>query len=144
MSNQVPPYGQPPQQPPYGQPPQPPQQGYAPQGYAQQPVPPAAPAAKPAKWWGGYVSFAMLALGLLLGVATGIAAFMSESLGVSMSYVAIGPFAFGVVGTIAALVTKKNPNQKIAIGAPLGCGCLSWIFAAAMLFVFMVAIFPSL
>jgi hypothetical protein len=135
MNNQVPPYGQPPQQP---------QQGYAPQGYAQQPLPPAAPPAKPATWWGGYVSFAMLALGLLLGVATGIAAAMSESLGVSMSYLAVGPFAFGVVGTIVALVTKKNPNQKVAVGAPIGCGCLSWIFAAAMLFFFMVAIFPSL
>jgi hypothetical protein len=86
----------------------------------------------------------MLALSLVLGIATGIGAYMSESLGVSMSYLAIGPFAFGVVGTIVALVTKKNPNQKIAVGAPIGCGCLSWIFAAALLFVFMVAIFPSL
>ena len=87
---------------------------------------------------------AVLALSFVLLIATGIAAAMSESLGVSMSYLAVGPFAFGVVGTIVALVTKKNPNQKVAVGAPIGCGCLSWIFAAAMLFVFMVAIFPSL
>lgn len=90
------------------------------------------------------MSLGVLALSFLLLIATGVAAAMSESLGVSMSYIAVGPFAFGVVGTIVALVTKKNPNQKVAIGAPIGCGCLSWIVAAAMLFVFMVAIFPSL
>lgn len=90
------------------------------------------------------MSLAVLALSLLLGVATVGAAVMSESMGVTMSYVAVGPFAFGVVGTIVALVTKKNPNQKVAVGAPIGCGCLSWIGAAAMLFLFMVAIFPSL
>ena len=144
MSNQVPPFGQPPQQPPYGQPQQQPSYGQPPQGYAPQQAAPAAAPAKPARWWGGYVSLGVLALSLLLGVATGIAAYMSESLGVSMSYVAVGPFAFGLVGTIVALVTKKNPNQKIAVGAPIGCGCLSWIFAAGLLFVFMVAIFPSL
>ncbi len=144
---QQPAFGQQPQQPQpaFGQPPQPPQQppyGQPPQGYPPQ-TPPAA-TAKPAKWWGGYVSLAMLALSLLLGVLTGVAAMSSEELGVTMSYVAIGPFAFGVVGTIVALITKKNPNQKVAVGAPLGCGCLSWIVAAALLFVFMVAIFPSL
>ena len=141
MSNQMPPYGQPPQ--PYGQSPygQPPQQPYgSSQGFPQAPPVPT----KPARWWGGYVSLGMLALSFMLGIGTGIAAAMSESLGVSMSYLAVGPFAFGVIGTIVALVTKKNPNQKVAVGAPIGCGCLSWIVAVAMLFVFMVAIFPSL
>ena len=90
------------------------------------------------------MSLGMLVISLLLGVGTGIAAFMSEELGVTMSYVAIGPFAFGVAGTIVAIVTKKNANQKVAVGAPIGCGCLAWIVATMLLVVFMVAIFPSL
>ena len=90
------------------------------------------------------MSFAMLAISILLGIGTGVAAYMSEDLGVTMSYVAIGPFAFGVAGTIVALVTRKNANQKIAVGAPIGCGCLAWIVAVLLLVVFMVAIFPSL
>ena len=90
------------------------------------------------------MSLAILAISLLLGVGTGVGAYMSESLGVTMSYVAVGPFAFGVVGTIVALATKKNANQKIAVGAPIGCGCLAWVVAVLLLVVFMVAIFPSL
>jgi hypothetical protein len=130
MSNAYPPYGQQPAQVP---------------GPPQVPTPPGLSAPnKPPRWWGGYVSLAVLALSLLLGIGTGVAAFMSERLGVTMSYLAIGPFAFGVAGTIVALVTRKNPNQKVAVGAPLGCGCLAWIVAFVFLVVFMVAIFPSL
>jgi len=136
-------YGPPPgQQPPQypGMPQSPQYPGMPPQ---QPPVPPAPPAG-PTRWWGGYVSLAMLALSLLLGIGTGVAAYMSEELGVYMSYVAIGPFAFGVAGTIVALVTKKNANPKVAVGAPIGCGCLAWVVAVLLLVVFMVAIFPSL
>lgn len=146
MSNAYPPQGPPPQQyPPQGQPPQPyAQQGQPPQQYPNAQQPAAAAPAAPVKWWGGYVSLGMLVVSLLLGIATGVAAISSESAGVMMSYVAVGPFAFGVAGLIVALVTKKNANAKVAVGAPIGCGCLAWIVAVMMLFVFMVAIFPKL
>lgn len=95
-------------------------------------------------WWGGYISLAVLLVSLLLWIATGVAAYSSESAGVSMSYVAVGPFAFGVGGLFVALLTRKNKDNKVASLLPIGCGCLSWIIALLTLFAFMVAIFPKL
>ncbi len=127
-----PPFGAPPgSPPPYGQPP----------GAAQQTAP--APAKKVA-WWGGYVSLAVLALSLLLVIGTIVAAISSEELGMNMTMLTSGPLFFGIVGTIVALVTKKNPKPGVAIGAPLGCGCLAAIVSAALVAVFFVAIFPRL
>ena len=90
------------------------------------------------------MSLGMLGLSIVLVIATIVAAAMSEQRGVTMSYVAIGPFAFGVAGTIVALVTRHHPNRTVAVGAPIGCGCLAWIVGFVLLFVFMVGIFPKL
>lgn len=123
-------------------PPGPPQ--YSPPPYGQ---PAAASAPVPAKstaWWGGYVSIGILAFSFLLVIGTIIAAISSEELGMTMTMVTAGPFFFGLVGTIVALVTKKNPKAGVAIGAPLGCGCLAAIVGALLVVVFFVSIFPSL
>jgi hypothetical protein len=130
---------------------QPPPPGYPPQGYPPQAYPPgphavaaAAPppsGARAAVRWG---ALGMLLLGFLLVIGTAIAGMSSESLGVTMSYVTAGPLGFGLAGFIVALITKKSQSNGVAVGAPLGCGCLSALIFVALTVVFFTAIFPAL
>ncbi|HQP34780.1 MAG TPA: hypothetical protein PLI95_06370 [Polyangiaceae bacterium] len=135
-------------QPPYGQAPAPNPPWGAPQSPPQAPVPPQGPPptqpGKPPAWWGGYASIAILALSFLLVIGTIVAAVQSEQMGMTMTMITAGPLFFGLVGTIVAIVTKKNPKPSVAIGAPLGCGCLAAIVGALLVAVFFLAIFPSL
>jgi hypothetical protein len=110
------------------------------QGY-----PPAAPA-KPSGARKIVLGLALAALGLgfLLVLATIAAGISSETLGMQMSYVTAGPLGFGLAATLMALLTRKSPSNGVAVGAPLGCGCLSAVVFAALTVVFFVSIFPSL
>jgi hypothetical protein len=80
----------------------------------------------------------------LLVIGTIVAGMSSESLGVTMSYVAAGPLGFGLAATLMSLITRKSPSNGVAVGAPLGCGCFSALVFATLTFVFFVSIFPSL
>ena len=90
------------------------------------------------------LALATLGLSFLLVIGTIAVGISSESLGVTMAYVTAGPLGFGLVATFVALVTRKSPSNGTAVGAPLGCGCLSAIVFASLTFVFFVSIFPSL
>jgi hypothetical protein len=60
-----------------------------------------------------------------------------------MSYVAVGPFMFGLVGSIVALLTRYGSPGK-AIGAPLGCGCGAGLGSFMALGVFFAVIWRML
>ncbi len=101
------------------------------------------PLPKKALAWPLFVCLGVLALGVLLVIGTGIAAYGSESNGVMMSYVAVGPFMFGLVGSIVALMTRFGSPGK-AIGAPFGCGCAAALGSLVSLVIFMAVIWRML
>ena len=70
-----------------------------------------------------------LAVGMLGCVVTGVAGAVDQQLGMNVSYIGLPLFASGVSAMIVApfLRTKGAPA---AIGAPIGCGCAGFIFAA--------------
>jgi hypothetical protein len=114
-------------------------------GFGPQAAPPPGP---PPEEGGGrkivrILAIASLVLALLMCVGTAVAGMMSESLGMTMAYVTAGPLGFGLVGTIAASMTKRS-SSGVAIGVPLGCGCLSAFGLIGLVVTFFVAIFPSL
>ena len=85
-----------------------------------------------------------LAAGMLGCLGTGVgAAMLSESDAVVISYLGLPLFAGGASAMIIApfLRTKGAPA---AIGAPLGCGCVGFLFAMVSIVVFYQAIWPSL
>ncbi len=84
-----------------------------------------------------------LAFGFLGCVGTGIAGAMSESLGVSVSYLGI-PLFFGGLSAILAAPFLQKKGSGVAIGVPIGCGCLGMMAAGISLGVFFTAIWPSL
>jgi hypothetical protein len=47
------------------------------------------------------------------------------------------------VALVAAFLTRKKP-MVAAVGVPIGCGCLTWIFGLVAMFVFFQLIWPSL
>jgi len=84
-----------------------------------------------------------LALGFLGCIGTGVAGAMSETLGMNVSYLGVPLFFSGVVAmSVAPFLRTKG--QGAAIGAPLGCGCGTFVFAVVLVGVFYVAIWPSL
>ncbi len=86
-------------------------------------------------------------LGTVVGLAlVGLAASGSESAGVSATYAAAFPLGALWSGAIVALAMHFiNKGGKAArFGAPLGCGCLGGALLFGLIFVFFVAIFPSL
>ena len=109
-----------------------------------QAAPPAAPQSTGARKVVLGLALATLGLSFLLVIGTIVAGISSESLGMTMSYLTAGPLGFGLVATVVALITRKSPSNGVAVGAPLGCGCLSAIVFASLTFVFFVSIFPSL
>lgn len=131
---QQPPYGQPPGQPPYGQPP------YGQPG--QQPIQPGG-ATQPS-WAGVIVGGAMFALGLLGCLATGVAAAtLGEGDAVMVSYLGVPLTLAGLVAPIAALVVRQK-ELPVAVGVPVGCGCLTAVATVVGVVVFYTAIWPSL
>ena len=84
-----------------------------------------------------------LGLGLLGCIGTGVAGAMSETLGMNVSYLGVPLFFSGVVAMIVAPFVRTK-GQGPAIGAPVGCGCGTFLFAGVLLGVFYVAIWPSL
>jgi hypothetical protein len=122
------------------------QGGYDPYGASAQQGPyrqHALPVQPKAIAWPTFVCLGVLGLGFLLLIGTGVAAYGSESDGVMMSYVAVGPFMFGLVGSIVALMTRRSSPGK-AIGAPLGCGCGAALGSFMALVVFMAVIWRML
>ena len=103
----------------------------------------ALPVALKAVWWPLLVCLGVLGLGLLLLVVTGIAAYGSERDGVAMSYVAVGPLLFGLVGSPVAFLTRYSSAGK-AIGAPLGCGCGAGLGGLLALVLFFAVIWRML
>lgn len=98
----------------------------------------------PGTWIGVGIAGAMLLVSVLSCLVTGFAAAqMSESDSVSLSYFTVPLIAVGLLAWIPALITRKKGNAA-AIGAPLGCGCLTWVFSAISLFVFFEVLWPSL
>jgi hypothetical protein len=77
-------------------------------------------------------------------VATVVAGMRSERYGVTMTFVAVGPLAFGSVGTLVALLTRRSRSGVVAVAAPLGCGCASAAFALLLAFLFFGLIWPRL
>jgi hypothetical protein len=130
----------------YGQPPGggygPPQGG----GYQQpQGGPPQGPpgGGEPPNNVGVIIAGVWLALGVFGCLGTGLAGAMSESMGVDVSYIGVPLFISGASAMIVAPFLRTK-GTGAAIGAPVGCGCLGFIFAAAALMVFYTAIWPSL
>ncbi len=86
----------------------------------------------------------VLLLGCVVGGGiTAIAGANSESDGVAAAGLTVLPIGFGLAATLVAIITRKK-QKGVAIGAPIGCGCLGGIGAAIAFFVFMTAIWPSL
>lgn len=95
-------------------------------------------------WIGVGISVAMLLLSLLACVITGIAgANMRESEAVELSYLTVPIIFSGLVAWLPAVLARKK-GMGLAIGAPVGCGCVSGVFAGIGLFVFYVVLWPSL
>ena len=86
-------------------------------------------------------------LGTVVGGAIiAVAAYGSESAGMTASYIVAGPVGFfwgaGLGALIGRFAMKDKPGPaKIA---PYGCGCGCAVVLAVGLVFFMVAIFPSL
>lgn len=93
----------------------------------------------------GVILSMVMLVGSLLGcVISGIAAGnMSESEAVQISYFTVPIIVAGLVAWVPALLARKQ-SAAIAVGAPLGCGCLSGIFAGIGLAIFYVVLWPSL
>jgi hypothetical protein len=84
-----------------------------------------------------------LALGLFSCIATGLMGAMSEQMGVNASYLGV-PLFFGGLGAMAVAPFVRTKGAAVAIGAPIGCGCGGFSFAAVGLAVFYAAIWPEL
>jgi hypothetical protein len=104
-----------------------------------------APGAPTQPTWAGVIAGgAMFLLGLFGCAATGLAAAVaSESDAMAVSYLGV-PFAIG--GTIALIAAGITRSQQpaIAIGVPIGCGCVSIVVGVVGMIVFFTAIWPSL
>ncbi|RLB46140.1 MAG: hypothetical protein DRJ42_28355 [Deltaproteobacteria bacterium] len=95
-------------------------------------------------WIGVGISVAMLLLSLLACVITGVAgANMRESEAVQLSYLTVPVIFSGLVAWLPAVLLRKK-GLGLAIGAPVGCGCLTGIFAGVGVAVFYVVLWPSL
>lgn len=86
---------------------------------------------------------------LLLGsmaacLVTGLAAAgASESDAVAVSMVTVPTVIAGLFPWIVALLTRKK-GTGLAVGAPIGCGCLTWIVSLVSMVVFYAVIWPEL
>jgi len=95
--------------------------------------------------WIGVVVAALLLLGsigacLVTGIAVSEA---SESDAVVISMLTVPTLIAGLFPWIVALITR-NRGMGLAIGAPIGCGCLTWIVSLFGLVIFYQVIWPEL
>jgi hypothetical protein len=126
-----------------GGPPYQPGAPYPPGPPNQTPIQPGG-ASQPASWAGVIVGGGMFALGLLGCLATGVAAAtLGEGDAVMVSYLGVPLALAGVVAPIAAAVVRQK-ELPIAVGVPVGCGCLTAVAAVVGVVVFYTAIWPSL
>lgn len=103
---------------------------------------PNAPA--PPSWIGLIVSGVMFLFGLFGCVATGLAAAMAhESDAMTVAYVGVPLALAGVVAPIVAAIVRTQ-QPAVAIGAPVGCGCATFVVGVVGIVVFFTAIWPSL
>lgn len=138
-----PPFGGTP--PPPGGPPPPFGGTPAPFGGTPAPIPQASPSPQPEGTWIGVVLSALLFLGSIAAcLVTGIAAAEArESDAVVVSMVTVPTVIAGLFPWIIALLTRKK-GTGLAVGAPIGCGCLTWIVSLVSMVVFYVVIWPEL
>ncbi len=95
-------------------------------------------------WIGVGLSAAMLFVSLIACVLTGIAASeMREEEAVTVSYMTVPFIVAGLVAWLPALLARKK-GMGIAVGAPIGCGCIAGIVASVALMIFYVVLWPSL
>ena len=119
-----------------------PQGGAPPQGGGYGP-PQGGPPGPPPNNVGVIIAAVWLTLGVFACLATGGAAVMSEQTGVNVATIAVPLFVGGLSAMIAApMLRTKSPGA--AIGGPIGCGCLGFVFGGVVLAVFFTAIWPSL
>lgn len=80
------------------------------------------------------------------GLGVGVAAYDSESAGVTATWVASGPVGFALCGAAGAVVTHFVVNRRSAlrIVLPVGCGCVGSTLFALGSFLFFAVIFPAL
>lgn len=136
--------------------------GGAPPGFAPMGAPPSAPGAPP---YGGappqavaqpvdakpvptnvgiWIGLLFFAVGTMACLVTGAAAAMlGESQSVMVSYLGVPLALAGLVAPLAGAIARGQ-SQPVAIGAPIGCGCVTMIVAMMGLVVFYTAIWPSL
>ncbi len=133
--------------PPYGRPPEP--AGFHSPVGPGGPPPPAAVAPRvddPAggTWLGVAAGVAMLALSLFACVGTGaVAALESETHAMQAAYLTVPAVFAGLWPWIVALLTRKQ-SPALAVGAPLGCGCVAWVAGVVGVIVFFQIVWPSL
>lgn len=114
-----------------------------PQGYGAPPPAGGPPGGEPPNNIGLIIAGVWLFLGVMGCLATGAAGVMSETLGMNISYIGVPLFVSGLASMgVAPFLRSKGANT--AIGAPIGCGCASFLFTAVVVLVFYVAIWPSL
>jgi len=95
-------------------------------------------------WIGLGLSAVMLVMSFIACGISGIAASeMREEEAVTLSYLTVPFIVAGLVAWLPALLARKK-GMGLAVGAPLGCGCLSGIMASIALAVFYVVLWPSL
>ncbi|AKF09603.1 hypothetical protein [Sandaracinus amylolyticus] len=136
----MPGYGAPP--PSYSQPGPPPGQGWAPQ--PPQVTPPGGPNEPNGTWIGVILSVLFLLGSFLACAVTGIvAANESERFAMEVSYVTVPTIVAGLFPWIVALLLRKK-GTGVAVGAPIGCGCLTWVVSLVGIIVFFEVIWPSL
>src|SRR5262245_38377766 len=75
--------------------------------------------------------------------AGAVAALMSESLGVLASYFGYPLFVGGLAALLIAPFVRRS-GAGVAVGAPVGCGCLGMIATFFLVVVFFAVIFPAL
>lgn len=125
------------QQPQY---PQPGMQPQMPQGAMAQPVD-----AKPVPTnIGLFLGLAWLLVGIVACLGTGAAAaVLGEGDAVVVSYLLVPIAVAGLVAPIAGAATRTQ-SQAVAIGSPVGCGCVTMMLTMVAVIVFYQAIWPSL
>ena len=89
--------------------------------------------------WVGIVARVVLALGVLLLLGAGGGAVMSESLGMNLFMLSVGPLGFGVVATMLSRKTSRG-----TAGKPIGLGCLAGFGLSVLVTMFFAVIWPSL
>lgn len=95
-------------------------------------------------WIGVIVSVLLLLGSVGACLVTGLAvAEARESDAVVVSMVTVPTLIAGLFPWIVALITRKK-GAGLAVGAPIGCGCLTWVVSLIGLVVFYQVIWPEL